>query len=315
MARKPRIHFAGALYHAVARGNGQQKIFINDEDHASYLALLKAYRRRYGFFLYAYALLPDCLHLLIEVGKVPLSRIMQGLQFRHSRRFNQKYRRHGHLFSDRYQAVICQKAVYLAALTAFLHLEPVRAGLVEHPGDYSWSSYHVYSGNMQQSDLVDTGTVLDRLGLNKDAPARGYGDFMAKMALDEDGVGFYRVMERQFLGSPAFVKQVKALQAKEPDSIRDISLADIVFSTSRALKIPADLFYSPSRNHQGAWGRSVAGYLARKLCDCRVSAVAEHFRRDPAVISQGMGKVERRLREDDTVSRAVTALEKALIRN
>ena len=312
MSRKPRIHFKGALYHAIARGNGQRNIFLDDGDYQSYKGLLQAYKQRYKFLLYAYALLPDCLHLLIEVDRVPLARIMQGLQFRHSRRINQKHSRSGHLFGDRYQAVICQKSVYLAQLTAFLHLAPVRAGLVKRAADFPWTSFHAYAGIPQSNGLVAAQPVMDWLAKRADGP-QSYAEYMAEQAQDEDGQGFYRVSEGQFLGSPAFVKQVKARHAKPAAMKRDVSLADIVASTSRALDIPEDLFYSPSRNHQGAWGRSVAGYLARKLCDCQVKAVAAHFRRHPAVISQGMGKVERRLREEAQVMRAIQTIEAELI--
>jgi putative transposase len=311
MSRKPRIHFKGALYHAVARGNGQREIFLNDEDYQSYMGLLKAYKQRYKFRLYAYALLPDRLHLLIEVDRAPLSRIMQGLQFRHSRRINQKHGRSGHLFGDRYHAVICQKSVYLAALTAHLHLAPVRAGLAKHAADFPWTSFHAYAGISQPTGLVATQPVLDWLAKRADGP-QSYAEYVTEQAQGEDGQGFYRVTEGQFLGSPAFVKQVNALKTNQSAEKRDIFLADIVASTSRALGIPEDLFYSPSRNHQGAWGRSVAGYLARKLCNCQVKVVADHFQRHPAVISQGMGKVERRLREEALVMQAIQTIEAEL---
>ena len=88
MARKPRIHFPGALYHVIARGNRGQKVFRDDSDHELYLQFLEEYKERYRFALYAYALLPN--HLLIEVGEIPLSRLMQTLQFRYTRNFNIK---------------------------------------------------------------------------------------------------------------------------------------------------------------------------------------------------------------------------------
>jgi len=92
MARKPRIHFPGALYHVIARGNRRQKIFRDDSDYELYLQFLEEYKDRYRFMLYAYALLPNHLHLLIEVGEIPLSRLMQTFQFRYTRNFNIKYR-------------------------------------------------------------------------------------------------------------------------------------------------------------------------------------------------------------------------------
>ena len=85
MARRPRIHFPSALYHVIARGNRGQKVFLDDSDYQLYLQFLKEYKERYRFSLYSYALLPNHLHLLIEVGETHLSRLMQTLQFRYTR--------------------------------------------------------------------------------------------------------------------------------------------------------------------------------------------------------------------------------------
>jgi putative transposase len=95
MARKPRIHFPGAFYHVIVRGNRREKIFHDNEDYQRYLSFLSEYKDRYGFFLYAYALMPNHVHLLIEVATFPLSRIMQNLQFRYTRNFNIKYKKSG----------------------------------------------------------------------------------------------------------------------------------------------------------------------------------------------------------------------------
>ena len=79
MARKPRVHFPGALYHVIARGNRRQEIFIDNQDYERYLNFLKEYKEKYDFILYAYALMPNHVHLLIEVREAPLSRLMQSL--------------------------------------------------------------------------------------------------------------------------------------------------------------------------------------------------------------------------------------------
>ena len=76
MARKPRIHYSGALYHVIARGNQKQDIFINEADFRTYLAYLSEYKEKYHFHIYSYALMKNHLHLLLEVGHLPLSRII-----------------------------------------------------------------------------------------------------------------------------------------------------------------------------------------------------------------------------------------------
>jgi REP element-mobilizing transposase RayT len=83
MARKPQIHFTGALYHVITRGNRRQGIFLAERDFKMFLVYLSDKKDRYGFHLYAYALMRNHVHLLLEVGEIPLSRIMQSLLFRY----------------------------------------------------------------------------------------------------------------------------------------------------------------------------------------------------------------------------------------
>ncbi|NWF92554.1 MAG: transposase [Syntrophaceae bacterium] len=98
MARKPRVHFPGALYHVIARGNQGQTTFREDEDYRLYLKFLCEYKEHSDFVLHAYVLMPTHLHLLIETGEVSLSKLMHRLQFRYTRNFNLKYRTWGIFF-------------------------------------------------------------------------------------------------------------------------------------------------------------------------------------------------------------------------
>ncbi|MBW1802015.1 MAG: transposase [Deltaproteobacteria bacterium] len=159
MARKPRIQYPGAFYHVIARGNGEQKIFRDSQDYERYLNFLMEYKVRFGFLLYAYALMPTHIHLLLEMNKTPLSKLMQVLQFRYTRNFNIKYKKWGHLFQGRYKAILCDKDSYFLELSAYIHLNPVRGGLVKKPHQYPWSSYRFY---------VRIDSVSDALNISKD---------------------------------------------------------------------------------------------------------------------------------------------------
>jgi REP element-mobilizing transposase RayT len=90
MPRKPRVEYFGAFYHVITRGNQRQNLFPDDKDREFYLDRLEQYRKRYGFTIYAYVLMSNHVHLLIETGKTPLSTIMQGLQFSYTRYFNRR---------------------------------------------------------------------------------------------------------------------------------------------------------------------------------------------------------------------------------
>ena len=101
MARKPRVHFPGALYHVITRGNQRQDIFLDDKDLKTFLSYLSEYKARYPLHLYAYSLMKNHVHLLLEVEGTPLSKIMQSLLFRYTRYFNKRYGKVGHLFQYR----------------------------------------------------------------------------------------------------------------------------------------------------------------------------------------------------------------------
>lgn len=312
MARKPRIHFPGAFYHVIARGNRLQKIFLADGDYELYLSFLREYKNRYRFFLYAYTLMPNHIHLLIEVNQTPLSRLMQSLQFRYTRNFNIKYRKWGHLFQGRYKAILCQKDSYFLELSAYIHLNAVRAGLVKDPWEYPWSSYPHYVKNGKPDGLVDTDFLLAQFSDRNATARKEYARFVKGRLSDGHREDLYELKDQSFLGSEEFVERVQRFFNDQPRHVHDISLEEIVSKASSVLRVPTDLFYTSSRNRRGAWGRSVAGYLARKLNAHQVKTVAEHFNRDPAVISQGMKRLERQIREEKVIARQIAILEEAV---
>src|SRR3972149_4620741 len=96
----------GVFYHVIARGNQRQDIFRDEKDRATYLERLEHYRKRYDFKLYSYVLMSNHVHLLIETQKIPLSKIMQGMQFTYTQYYNRRHRTVGHLFQGRHKAIL-----------------------------------------------------------------------------------------------------------------------------------------------------------------------------------------------------------------
>ena len=135
MARKPRVHVPGGIYHVMLRGNGGQDIFFEPEDRGEIYRLLGEGTARFEYRVHAYCLMSNHLHLAVEVGRIPLSRGMQNLAFRYTRWINRREKRMGHLFQGRYRALLVDRDAYLLELVRYIHLNPVRAGLVEEPLD------------------------------------------------------------------------------------------------------------------------------------------------------------------------------------
>lgn len=210
MPRHPRVHAEGLVYHVMARGNNGQTIFRDRSDYAVFLKALETAKRRYPFLLYAYAAMPNHIHLLIEVRNAPTARIMQSVLTRYSRHFNDRYRRKGHVFQGRYRAIVCERETYLAELVRYIHLNPVRAKLVAKPDDWPWSGHHAYLG-LGASELIDGGPIAGTL-----ATRAAYARFVA------DGIGEGHRFEwhpgeaSPFLGAPPFIQALRARRDEAP---------------------------------------------------------------------------------------------------
>jgi len=311
MSRKPRIYFPGALYHVIARGNRGEKIFRSKEDYQLYLNFLNEYKNRYGFALYAYTLMPNHTHLLVEVNEVPLSRIMQNLQFRYTRNFNIKYNNYGHLFQGRYKAILCEKESYLLELSAYIHLNPIRAALVKDPISYQWSSYRLYVRD-EKDNLVEKDFLLAQFSGKKKVAAKQYECFVKARTGQGHREDFYELKDQRFLGHDTFVEDLHRRFNEELSFFYNISIDEIVSEISSVLSIPTDLFYSPTRNRQGALGRSIVGHLGRKLGGHQIKAIADHFNRDPVAISQGIKRLENKVNEGKGLAKIIMSIEKSL---
>ncbi|MBW1863094.1 MAG: transposase [Deltaproteobacteria bacterium] len=314
MARKPRIHFNGALYHVIARGNRGQKIFRDDQDYERYLSFLKECKARFRFFLYAYTLMPTHIHILLEVSETPLSRLMQILQFRYTRNFNIKYKKRGRLFQGRYKAVLCDKDSYFLELSAYIHLNPVRAGLIKDPRQYPWSSYRFYVREVKER-LVDRDFLLAQFSKKKATAKREYSRFVRSRISQGHREDLYELRDQRFLGTEEFVEDIRRDLNERPSFVYDISIEEIVSDVCLVFNISKDLLYSNTRNRLGASGRAVVGYLAKELANHPFKETAAHFNRNPVVISKGLKGLEKKIREDETISTAITVLQESLTKN
>lgn len=145
MGRLPRVYIEGILYYITSRSGLNQKLFINDDDFKEYIGLIDKYKKQYDFKLFAYALLPTHLHMLIELRhNVSISTIMHDINSLYTKLYNSRYSKRGHLFQERFKTTLAQKEIYLLRLTRHIHLNPKRLNLISEPKDYLYSSHHQY---------------------------------------------------------------------------------------------------------------------------------------------------------------------------
>jgi putative transposase len=147
MARKPRNIVADFPFHVAVRGNNRQPVFHDDQDREDYRTVLQAACADHGLTVHGFVLLPSEVHLIATPSRPEsLALVMQAVGRRYVRRFNRRHLRTGTLWEGRYRASVIQQDRYLLPSLRFLELEPVRAGLVEAPEGYPWSSHRHHLG-------------------------------------------------------------------------------------------------------------------------------------------------------------------------
>lgn len=177
MGRPLRIEYPGALYHITSRGNEKRKIFKDDKDRTTFLNILKDYHDRFGILVHSYVLMDNHYHLILETPKGNLLKVMHGINSRYTIYFNRRHKRSGHLFQGRYKAIIVDKDEYLIPLSRYVHLNPVRARMVEKPEQYKWSSYRGYMGKGKEDNWVEYSWVLSKFGQRRKIAGQKYREY------------------------------------------------------------------------------------------------------------------------------------------
>lgn len=182
MPRKSRIDAPGAVHHVMVRGIDRSTIFRDDADRNHFLERLGKLLEETRTRCYAWALIPNHLHLLLRTGEVPLSTLMRRLLTGYALWFNRFHRRRGHLFENRFKSVLCQEETYLLELVRYIHLNPIRAGLVPALGAldrYPYSGHSAVLGRVERP-WQDVREVLRRFGKRIGVARESYRAFVGK---------------------------------------------------------------------------------------------------------------------------------------
>lgn len=304
MARRPRIFAPGLLYHVVVRGNHRQRTFRSPADYQAYLDRLASYRKRCGVRIYAYCLMPNHVHLLLETATVPLGRFMQGLQQSYTQYFNRAHRQVGHLFQGRYHAIVCEKERYLLALLRYIHLNPVRAKLVRAPEQYRYSGHAVYLRGAP-SAILDPAPVLGLLG------GRGaYRRFMRAARAEGHQAQYYAVADQRFLGDEGFAQALRASLGQEEQPRPKRSLEKTLLTLARHVGLDPARLRSPDRGWAVSRRRSLIAYTLIRRLGFPLSRVAAHVGRDAATVSVLISRLAVRMQDDPAIRRDVEVLTK-----
>jgi REP element-mobilizing transposase RayT len=204
MARRARAEVEGGLYHVITRGVNRRQMFDAPADCEKFLSLLEVQKTRLPFFLYAYCLMTNHVHLLIERQADTIGRIMHRVLTGYTQYYNRRYRRVGHLLQGRHKSILCQSDRYLSELVRYVHLNPVRAGMVATPEQYKYSGHRAYLG-LEAAGIVDIDPVLRHFGVKRTVARERYRQFVAMGLRLGHQPELYLTDEGRILGTEEFV--------------------------------------------------------------------------------------------------------------
>ncbi len=208
MVRKLRIHVPGGVYHVMLWGNGGHNIFFDDGDRYHLYLLIQEGVERYGHQIHAFCFMDNHLHLAVQVAETSLSKIIQNLSFRYTRWVNKGQGRVGHLFQDRYKAILVDAETYLLELVRYIHLNPLRARLVDAPVAYPRSGHRAHLGQ-EEIPWLTTDWVLGQLTTRLPTAWYRYARFVSEETAEDRREDFHRgVTDVRILGDDRFMGQV-----------------------------------------------------------------------------------------------------------
>ena len=289
MARKPRLYAPGSVYHVMLRGNGGQPIFFQDGDYHHLYDLIADGVDRFGHRVHAFCCMPNHLHLALQVGEGPLSKILQNLAFRYTPWIHRRQRRIGHLFQGRYKALTIDAESYLLQLVRYIHLNPVRAGLVKDPIAYRWSGHRAYLGKEKLTWLT-TDWVMGQFDRQAAVARRRYYDFVRQGLGEGHRVEFHHGdADARILGDDQFVEK---LLGRSANRLADLeSLDGVIKRVCDGYGISEAELRRVGRSRRDSEARAMIGYLARQTGCATLTQVAHRFGRDVTTPSKSVRRV------------------------
>lgn len=307
MPRSARLDIPGLLQHVIVRGNERRPIFLDDQDRSFFLERFSVLLRETNTDCLAWALLTNHFHLLLRPRSGCLATFMRRLLTSYAVTFNLRHERSGHLFQNRYKSFVCEEESYFLELVRYIHLNPLRAGLVESLTElaaYPWCGHALVLGHRMLPGQVCI-EVLERFGQNVQEGRAGYTAFIAdglcQRAPDpKENKGLRRWLSKQvgqeenlaadtrILGSEAFFQTVQPI-ATAPLS-KKIPLPGLLMKVAEIFEVSPELLSRRTRLTGVAEARAAFCYLAVGVMACNGAEVARMLGMSRAGVSIAVGR-------------------------
>jgi REP element-mobilizing transposase RayT len=324
MARPLRVEYAGAFYHVMNRGNAGEDVFISERDKQKFTEYLEKLVERFSIIIHTYCLMGNHYHLLIETPQTNLSLAMQWLNVSYATYHNRKYHRSGHLFQGRFKSVLVDADEYLKHLSRYIHLNPVRAKIVQKPEEYRWSSYPAFIGKTKVPEWLETGWLLSSFGKKKKAAMQNYEAFVDGVDSDtlenpaKDLVGGFILGDSDFVN---WVKETFLSKRNDEDEIPQLKRLKPQVTVDAIVQAVCASFGSSEKQirekgRKGNKARDIAIYLARDLSRSSCKELGHFFGSiSGAAITVRYNHVTTEMQGDRRLNRQLKRIRKQILNN
>lgn len=312
MARKPRIHSPGAIYHVILRGNARQDIFSDDKDRYRFYEILEKSCERFRHRILAFCLMTNHIHLAVQVGEIPLPRIMQNVSLRYTQWFNWRQKKSGHVFQGRYKAVMVDADAYLVELVSYIHLNPVRARIAERPENHRWSSHPAYLGK-ETISWLETGLILSQFSMNVRTARAKFADFVGERVADGRRKEFHgeKNTDSRIFGDDNFINVVLAKAEFFPEQKPDVNA--VVAAVRQLYDIGEDRLRTQGQERLASEARSLAAWATLELSSGKLTELARYVGRDPSTLTCAVRRLEKQREKDSQLVDKMERLRRALM--
>jgi REP element-mobilizing transposase RayT len=308
MPRKRRIQYPGACYHVISRGNEKKDIYRDDQDRYKFLRIFAETVKDFDLIIHAYVLMPNHYHLVVETPKPNLSKAMHFLGTKYGVHFNYKYKRTGHLFQGRYKGILAQREGYLLELTRYVHLNPIRAGLVKKLKDYRWSSYRELTGGDEWRRIASFDWTLSQFDKNRYLALKKYRKHLAAGRGVSEKIIEDNTIAGLVLGSREFALSIFSEfgMNTEKTQLDETQPADVIASVADEFKTTKELILKGSMREHSA--RKTAMALIRKTTNLKLKEIAEMFSVHHTAINKAINQLETDMERNPELKAKITAL-------
>lgn len=309
MPRKSRIHYRNAFHHVMLRGNYRQNIFLDNDDRVKFINVLSNSMESYSFNIHLFCLMTNHIHLVIEVGDIPISKIMQCINAKYVRWHNLKYKRNGHLFQGRFNSKLIHDDKYLLELCYYIHMNPVKAKICQSPDEYLWSSHHSYVNGAQEIKIT-TSKIIGLLGQYYGQGGHFYRKYMKERNAESLKSDFCTFDED---GNMMVQPSVYDKKFNQPMlSIENISLKTIMRIVCDCLDIKLDEIVSCSQARRITLARSMVTYYGHYHAKYTLEDIAGNFHMRADSVSKTLQRHLRKAQTCKEIRRIMIAVERKL---